>query len=420
MTFRALGLSEPLLHALTDLGHEAPTDIQRAMVPVVLAGGDVWAAAQTGSGKTGAFVLPLLELLSRAPVERSHRVSVLVLAPTRELAAQIGDVFAAYGRHLSQPWKSVTVFGGVSINPQMMELRGGADVVVATPGRLLDLVAKNAVSLAHVSTLVLDEADRMLDRGFADELGQVLALLPRARQTVLVSATFAPGVEAIARTVLHDPTRIDLARAPAEPPEIHERAIEVDAPRRTQLLRHLITTHRWSRVLVFVATGHAAEHVSDKLRGLGIGAAALHGKMSQGARMDVLWAFRASELRVLVATDLAGRGLDITGLPVVVNFDLPRSPGEYVHRIGRTGRAGEAGLAISFVTPESHAHFLLIERRHHRRVEREQVAGFEPIGTPPVPTVVDGSTGGVKGKRKSKKDKLREAARALASRTPAS
>jgi superfamily II DNA/RNA helicase len=345
-------------------------------------------------------------------------VSVLVVAPTRELAAQIGEAFLAYGTFLSPPPKSVTVFGGVSINPQMMELRGGADIVVATPGRLLDLVDKNALSLSHVSTLVLDEADRMLDRGFADELNHVLSLLPHDRRTVLVSATFAPGVEAIARTVMRDPVRIDLARAPAEPPEILERAIEVDAPRRTQLLRHLITTHRWSHVLVFVATGHAAEHVSNKLRGLGIGAAALHGKMSQGARTDVLGAFRARELRVLVATDLAGRGLDITGLPVVVNFDLPRSPGEYVHRIGRTGRAGEAGGAISFVTPESHAHFQLIERRNQRTVEREQVVGFEPVGTPPAPTVIDGSTGGVKGKRRSKKDKLREAARALASRTP--
>lgn len=418
MTFRSLGLSEPFLRALGELGHDAPTDIQGAMVPAVLGGGDVWAAAQTGSGKTGAFVLPLLEALVRAPLARSRRVSVLVVAPTRELAAQIGEAFLAYGRHVSPPVKAVTVFGGVSINPQMMELRGGAEVVVATPGRLLDLVDSHAVSLAHVATLVLDEADRMLDRGFADELSRLLALLPRDRQTVLVSATFAPGVEAIARAVLRNPVRIDLARAPVGPPEIHERAIEVDAPRRTQLLRHLITTHRWARVLVFVATGHAAEHVSDKLRGLRIGAAALHGKMSQGARTDVLRAFRASELRVLVATDLAGRGLDITGLPVVVNFDLPRSPQEYVHRIGRTGRAGEAGLAISFVTPESHAHFQLIERRHRRSLEREQVAGFEPVGTPPVPTVIDGSTGGVKGKRKSKKDKLREAARALASRTP--
>ncbi|MBN8613508.1 MAG: DEAD/DEAH box helicase [Deltaproteobacteria bacterium] len=416
MTFPSLGLSEPLLRVIGELEHDAPTDIQRAMVPAVLAGGDVWAAAPTGSGKTAAFVLPLLERFARSPFASPRRVRVLVLAPTRELAAQIGEVFTTYARHLEPAPKIVTVFGGVSANAQRVALRGAADIVVATPGRLLDLVETNALSLSQVSTLVLDEADRMLDGAFADELRDVLALVPRQRQTVLASATFARGVEALARATLHEPTRIDLARSPAAPPEIHERAIEVDAPRRTQLLRHLITTHRWPRVLVFVATQHAAEHVADKLRGLGIGAAAFHGKLSQGARTDVLDAFRASELRVLVATDLAGRGLDITGLPAVVSFDLPRAPGEYVHRIGRTGRAGEAGVAISFVTPESHAHFQLIERRAKRLVEREQVEGFEPVGTPPAP-VRDGSTGGVKGHRKSKKDKLREAAAALASRS---
>ncbi len=416
MTFQSLGLSEPLVRVTAELGHEAPTDIQRAMVPAVRAGGDVWAAAQTGSGKTAAFVLPLLERFAQAPAAQPRRVRVLVLAPTRELAAQIGEAFTTYARHLQPAPKIVTVFGGVSVNAQMIALRDAADVIVATPGRLIDLVEKNALTLAHVSTLVLDEADRMLDQAFAEELQELLALLPRRRQTVLTSATFARGVEAIARATLHDPQRIDLAREPLAPPEIHERAIEVDAPRRTQLLRQLITTHRWSRVLVFVATGYAADHVADKLRGLGIGAAALHGKLSQGARTDVLRAFRASELRVLVATDLAGRGLDITGLPAVVNFDLPRAPGEYVHRIGRTGRAGEVGVAISFVTPESHAHFLLIERRTQRSIEREQVEGFEPVGTPPPPVVVDGSTGGVKGRRRSKKDKLREAAAALASR----
>jgi ATP-dependent RNA helicase RhlE len=406
VSFQALGISEPLLRAVAEHGYRGPTAVQRAVIPELLGARDVWAQASTGSGKTAAFVLPILELLSRRQLVLPRRVQALILVPTRELAKQTADSIAAFRRHLRQRPKTVVILGGVSINPQMMELRGGADIVVATPGRLLDLVAKNALSLATVSQLVLDEADRLLEHGFADELGRIVALLPEDRQTLLFSATFPPAVTRLAEQLLRTPVRIDVTEPPADVPAIEQRAIEVDAPRRTQLLRHLLEHHDWERVLVFVATTHAAEHVSAKLRGAGINAIALHGKLSQGARTRALDLFRASNVHVLVATDLAARGLDITGLPAVVNYDLPRSPNDYVHRIGRTGRAGERGVAISFITAEMHAHFALIERTHQHYVVPERVAGFEPTEAPrPVSTA-----GGVKGVRKSKKDKLREAA----------
>lgn len=399
-------LSAPLLRALADLEHHEPTAVQAAVIPAVLQDRDVWARASTGSGKTASFVLPILEVLSHQDLRPPRAVQALVLAPTRELAAQIAGVIEAYGAHLSPRPKTVVVLGGVSINPQMMALRGGADVVVATPGRLLDLVDKNALSLRAVSTLVLDEADRLLEVGFAEELEGILALVPPERQTLLFSATYTPEVSSLASSLLRDPVRIDVADVEAERPDIVQRAIEVDTARRTQLLRHLLVREPWPRALVFVATTYATEHVSRKLRALGIDAAPLHGKLSQGARTRVLDAFRASSLRVLVATDLAARGLDIAGLPAVINYDLPRSTRDYVHRIGRTGRAGEVGVAISFVAASSYAHFRLIEKRHQLSVTWERVPAFEPTEVP-APAL---GTGGVKGRRKSKKDKAREAA----------
>ncbi len=409
MSFHLLGLSEPILRALVERGYETPTAIQAGVIPEVLAGRDVWATASTGSGKTAAFALPLLKLFEDADhTPRPRRVQALVLSPTRELAAQIADSLQSYGKHLGVLPKTVLILGGVSINPQMMELRGGADIVIATPGRLLDLIEKNALSLAHVKTLVLDEADRLLDQGFSEELQRILQLLPKARQTLLFSATFAPPIEKLAAFVLTDPFRLDVTDTASEKPPIVQRAIEVDQPRRTQLLRHLLETHAFDRTLVFVATTYATEHVSQKLRGLGIAAAPLHGKLSQGARTEALRDFRNGRVRVLVATDLAARGLDITGLPAVVNYDLPRSPNEYTHRIGRTGRAGEPGMAISFITAESYTHFKLIEKRCELTVVREWIAGFDPVQEPIL--YPEGSEhGGIKGKRKSKKDKLREA-----------
>jgi ATP-dependent RNA helicase RhlE len=407
MSFTSLGLIEPLLRAVAERNYSTPTPIQTEAIPAILRGSDVQASAQTGSGKTAAFALPILQHLATTRRERGRFVRALILVPTRELAAQIGESFRNYARFLREPIKTLVVYGGVSINPQMMALGGGADVIVATTGRLLDLIDHNAVSLSAVSTLVLDEADRLFELGFTDELNRILALLPSRRQNLLFSATFPAEVQSLATSLLHEPVRIVIVAEPATKPDILQRVIEVDAPHRTQLLRHLIEANAWTRVLVFVATKYATEHVAEKLRRAGLAATALHGELSQGARTQALADFKASKVRVLVATDLAARGLDIIELPVVVNFDLPRSAVDYTHRIGRTGRAGESGIAVSFVSAETHAHFCLIEKRHQLDLPREQIEGFEPVETDiPAPP----ATGGVKGKRKSKKDKLREAA----------
>jgi ATP-dependent RNA helicase RhlE len=410
MLFSSLGLSEPLLRALAGRDHHVPTPVQQMAIPAILRGEDVRVAAQTGSGKTAAFALPLLQIMSESPRERGRFVRALILVPTRELAIQVGETIQEYGRYLPRSLKSLVVHGGVSINPQMMALGGGADILVATPGRLLDLLGRNALSLARTGVLVLDEADRLLEEGFGDELRRILAMLPERRQGMLFSATFPPEVEGLVNGVLRDPVRIDVPVETAAPPDITQRVIEVDAPCRTQLLRHLVEQNSWQGVLVFVATKYATEHVAEKLRRAGIAATALHGELSQGARSRALADFKAGAIRVLLATDLAARGIDIVRLPVVVNYDLPRSAVDYTHRIGRTGRAGEPGLAISFVSAATHAHFLLIEKRHGLNLPREQVAGFEPVELEAATAL----TGGIKGRRKSKKDRLREAAAAAA------
>ncbi len=408
MTFTALGLSVPLLRAIAERGYTEPTPIQAAAIPAVLRGADVWASAQTGSGKTAAFALPILHLLARGIRPPGRFTRALILVPTRELGAQTGEAIRRYSRFLPRPLKLLVVYGGVSINPQMLALGGGADILIATPGRLLDLIDHHAVSLAETSLLVLDEADRLLELGFSAELNRIVSLLPARRQTLLFSATFPPAVETLASALLRAPVRLDVPATPTTTPDILQRAIEVDAPRRTQLLRHLVQTHAWPGVLVFVATKYATEHVAEKLRRAGLTAAALHGELSQGARAQALADFKAGRVQVLLATDLAARGIDIARLPVVVNFDLPRSAVDYTHRIGRTGRAGETGLAISFISAETHAHFRLIEKRHRLALPREQMPGFEPVECAlPVPAP---ATGGIKGRRKSKKDRLREAA----------
>ena len=408
MPFSSLGLTPALLRALSARAYTAPTPIQAAAIPAALQGRDVLGSAQTGAGKTVAFALPLLQQLAQLPVEKPRRARALVLVPTRELAAQVGEEFRSLAQHLDTPLKVSVVFGGVSVNPQMMGLRGGTDIVVATPGRLLDLLDHNALTLDRVRTLVLDEADRLLDLGFAEELERILALLPRQRQNLFFSATFPPAVQALAHVLLQDPLRIDVLPAPQDRPDILQRAIAVDAARRTQLLRHLITQEQWDRVLVFVATKHAAEIVADKLRKAEIDAEPFHGELSQGKRTQVLADFKAQRLTAVVATDVAARGLDITQLPVVVNYDLPRSTSDYTHRIGRTGRAGESGLAVSFVSAATEAHFRLIEKRQGLQLPLEVIPGFEPTEAP-LPAAA--GTGGVKGKRPSKKDKLRAAAR---------
>ena len=429
MPFASLGLSPALVRAASQLGFSAPTPIQAEAIPAILQGTDLLGAAQTGSGKTAAFALPLLQRLqgvasgstgaARAPGNEPRRVRALVLVPTRELAAQVGEVLRSLAQHLSLPPKVAIIFGGVSINPQMMSLRGGADIVVATPGRLLDLVEHNALRLSAVAHLVLDEADRLLDLGFAEELQRVLALLPGERQNLFFSATFPAAVQILADGLLKNAVRVEVPHTPGNEPSIEQRAIAVDAARRTQLLRHLVKEHGWSRVLVFVATQYTAEHVAEKLYKAGIFATPFHGGLSQGARKQVLQEFKDERWQVVVTTDLAARGIDIAQLPAVVNYDLPRSAVDYVHRIGRTGRAGESGTAVTFVSADAEAHFRLIEKRQHLSLPREQIAGFERTEATPAqaPSEAPDGTGGIKGKRPSKKDKLRAAAAAAAAST---
>jgi superfamily II DNA/RNA helicase len=411
MLFSHLGLSDALLNAAQAQGFDKPTPIQQEVIPAFLAGRDVIASAQTGSGKTAAFCLPILEnYLKERGAQR--QVKSLILVPTRELAVQVGDTLRTLSKAFTHVPKLAVLFGGISINPQMLHLRGGADIVIATPGRLLDLISKNSLNLDHVACLVLDEADRMLALGFADELQQVLKLLPEKRQNAFFSATFAPVVNDLALSMLREPYRINLAEEEEGTPEIAQRAILVDAKQRTQLLKHLFQTEKWSRVLVFVATKYAADLLSTKLRRAHISAEAFHGEQTQGKRSQVIADFKASRVKIVVATDVAARGIDIQQLPVVVNYDLPRSSEDYVHRIGRTGRAGEKGLAISFVCADAanEAHFRLIEKRHQVQIPREQITGFHPSvdSLEEIQNVKPGDpNGGVKGKRPNKKDKLR-------------
>jgi superfamily II DNA/RNA helicase len=381
--FDSLGLSPQLLDAMRLAGHERGTPVQVATIPAVLAGQDVKARAETGTGKTLAFGLPLLQQLSeqpRAVLTRGNTVTMLVLVPTRELALQVAGVLAALARSLPDRIKVLAVFGGVKINPQMMALRGGADILVATPGRLLDLRRKNAVEFGSLRVLVLDEADRLLGLGFHDELQGVLALLPTKRQTLLFSATFPANMEGLVQELLHAPKHVELAPV-ATTALIDQHIYTVDPTRKRALLIHLIREQELHQVLVFVSAKRTADRLSEKLVRAGLSAGAFHGDRSQAERQRALRTFRDGTLRVLVATDLAARGIDIEALPVVINFELPRSPNDYTHRIGRTGRAGSPGLALTLICPEEFHHFGVIEKRINRRLEREQVAGFE-LGTP--------------------------------------
>jgi ATP-dependent RNA helicase RhlE len=413
MTFLSLGLNPDTVRGAQELGFTQPTAIQLQAIPAILNGSDVRALAHTGSGKTLAFALPILQRLQASQKLTPLRVQVLVLVPTRELAAQVGEVFRSVAQHLNNKTKIAVAFGGVSINPQMMSLRGGADIVVATPGRLLDLVQHNALKLGWVNTLVLDEADRLLDLGFAEELDKVLALLPQARQNLFFSATFPNEVAKLVSGLLRDPVAIDLTilsdSGLDNEPSIEQRVIEVDAVKRTQLLVKLVRDNEWSGVLVFVATKYASEHVAMKLQRAKIYATAFHGDLSQGARGEAIDGLKEGGWQVVVTTDLAARGIDIPNLPVVVNYDLPRSPTDYTHRIGRTGRAGASGLAISFVSAATEAHFRLIEKRQGLSLPRETIGGFEPTDAPAANNALNDGNGGVKGKRPSKKDKLRAA-----------
>ena len=377
MTFADMGLAVPLLGALETLGYSTPTPVQRAAIPAVLAGRDLMAAAQTGTGKTAGFALPLLHRLSTetTPVA-SNSVRVLVLVPTRELAEQVNESFRNYGKYLAV--KTYAVYGGVSINPQMMKMRKGLDLVVATPGRLLDLYRQNAIRFGEVQTLVLDEADRMLDLGFAKELEAVFAALPKRRQTLLFSATFSDPIRALANRLLHNPAVIEVSPPNTAADTVHQWVIPVDKKRKPDLLLHLLASRQWRLALVFVKTRKGVDLLVDTLLARGIGADAIHGDKAQAGRQRALDRFKAGEVQVLVATDVASRGLDIDDLPQVVNFDLPIVAEDYIHRIGRTGRAGARGEAVSLVCADEAPLLAAIERLLRKNFERIEEAGFEP------------------------------------------
>jgi ATP-dependent RNA helicase RhlE len=366
MSFDELGLSAELLRAVAAQGYVRPTPIQAQAVPVVLQGRDVLAGAQTGTGKTAAFTLPLLQRLATQPRAGGKAPRALVLTPTRELAAQVGDSVATYGRHL--PLKSAIVFGGVGIGPQKDALRRGVDILVATPGRLLDHAGQRTVDLSAVEILVLDEADRMLDMGFIHDIRKVLALLPRQRQNLLFSATYSDPIKRLADSLLHQPAMIEVARRNTAAETVTQHLYRVDKSAKRDLLIHLVESGNWFQVLVFTRTKHGANRLAEQLNRAGVDAAAIHGNKSQGARTRALGGFKDGSLRVLVATDIAARGLDIDRLPHVVNYELPNVAEDYVHRIGRTGRAGENGAAISFVGSDEVKQLQAIQRLLNNRI----------------------------------------------------
>ncbi|MCH6255179.1 DEAD/DEAH box helicase [Puniceicoccaceae bacterium K14] len=407
MSFDSLGLSENILRSLEELSYGQATPIQAKAIPIVLSGKDVLAAAQTGSGKTATFVLPILQRLSDADLSENFDPLALVLVPTRELAAQVGASVERYGQYLKNKPRTVEVFGGVAIPPQVESASKGVDIVVATPGRLIDLIEREAISLSNIKTLVLDEADRLLALGFEEEINKILKLLPAERQNALFSATFPKKVMELADALLVEPEKIELEAEVVPVDRIAQRAIAVDRDSRTALLKHLLEKEKWDRVLVFVASKRRAHNVAVKLSKSGIQATELHGDLSQEKRSKALERFKANKVRVLMATDVAARGIDIAQLPSVVNYDLPRSTTDYAHRIGRTGRAGESGVAVSFITSEDEEHFKLIEKRNKVTVARELIEGFEPAPIEQSDKPV--SKLPVKGKRPSKKDKLRAA-----------
>ncbi|MDY7117313.1 DEAD/DEAH box helicase [Halomonas sp. SSL-5] len=376
MTFSDLGLRAELLRAVEAQGYTTPTPIQLKAIPAVLKGGDLLASAQTGTGKTAGFTLPMLQRLADGPRPGKRQVRALVLTPTRELAAQVGESVADYGRHLTL--KSHVIFGGVGQQPQVDAIRGGLDVLVATPGRLLDLQQQKHVDLSRVEILVLDEADRMLDMGFIHDIKKILRVLPEKRQNLLFSATFSNEIQALAGKLLDDPEMIEVARRNTTAELVDQAIYRVDREKKRELLAHLITAHDWHQVLVFTRTKHGANRLAEQLSKQEIPAMAIHGNKSQSARTKALAAFKTGDLQVLVATDIAARGLDIEELPHVVNFELPNVAEDYVHRIGRTGRAGSEGQAVSLVCVDEHGLLKGIERLIKRDLEKRIEPGFEP------------------------------------------
>jgi len=392
MSFNTLGLSAELLRAVTEQGYTEPTPVQRQAIPVILAGRDILAGAQTGTGKTAGFTLPLLQRLSSTPRgDGRRRVRALILTPTRELAAQVEESVRTYGRHL--PLSSAVIFGGVKINPQIDRLRRGVDILVATPGRLLDHVGQKTLDLSSVEVLVLDEADRMLDMGFIRDIRRILQLLPAARQNLLFSATYTDEIRRLADGLLDAPALIQVPRCDATAARISQVIHPVDRERKRELLSFLIGSQNWKQVLVFTRTKHGANRLAQQLERDGIQSAAIHGNKSQGARTRALEEFRLGKVRVLVATDIAARGLDIDQLPHVVNFELPHVPEDYVHRIGRTGRAGCEGEAVSLVCVDENHLLRDIERLLKRELPRVVISGHEPDPSIRAEPIVNGRGG---------------------------
>ncbi len=377
MSFASLGLSAPILEAIAEQGYDIPTPIQSRAIPAVIEGRDLMAAAQTGTGKTAGFTLPILERLTKGERAQANQARVLVLTPTRELAAQVGDSVATYGKHL--PLSSTVVFGGVKINPQMIKLRKGVDILVATPGRLLDLYNQNAVRFKQLEVLVLDEADRMLDMGFIHDIRKILSLLPRQRQNLMFSATFSEEIRDLARGMVNNPLEISVSPRNTAAKSVKQWICPVDKKRKSALLTQLIHDNQWQQVLVFTRTKHGANRLTRYLEDEGIKATAIHGNKSQGARTKALANFKNGSIRILVATDIAARGLDIDQLPQVVNFDLPNVAEDYVHRIGRTGRAGASGQAVSLVSADEFKQLSDIEHLTNELLTRQFVDGFIPV-----------------------------------------
>ncbi len=386
MSFLTLGLAEPLTRAIDKLGYDQPTPIQLQAIPLILEGRDLLAAAQTGTGKTASFTLPLLNRLSEGPSATANRARALILTPTRELAAQVAESVAQYGQFLQL--RSTVVYGGVKINPQMMALRRGVDILIATPGRLMDLYQQNAVRFDTLEVLVLDEADRMLDMGFINDIRKIIALLPKKRQTLLFSATFSSPIRQLAGSLMQNPAEVSVSPRNTTAAAVQQSIIPVDKSRKSALLASLINQPDWSQVLVFCRTKHGANKLTKQLDGIGVQAAAIHGNKSQGARTKALADFKAGKIQALIATDIAARGLDIDRLPHVVNFDLPNIAEDYVHRIGRTGRAGATGEAISLVCAEEIAELHGIEKLIGAAIPRIELPEFAP--TEPLPTTSNG------------------------------
>ena len=383
MKFADLGLSKPLLQAIQSQGYDQPSPIQQKAIPQVIEGRDVMAAAQTGTGKTAAFTLPILNRLSQPGTAqlKSNQARVLIITPTRELAAQVSASVTTYGQHINM--RSAVVFGGVGINPQMQKLRKGVDVLIATPGRLLDLYSQNAVRFDQLEVLVLDEADRMLDMGFIHDIRRIIKLLPQKRQTLLFSATFSDEIRQLARTIVHKPVEVSVTPPNSTVEAVRQRLIAVEKRDKSRILIRLIKDNDWFQVLVFTRTKHGANKLVRRLLANDIEAVAIHGNKSQGARTRALADFKQSKVRVLVATDIAARGIDISQLPQVVNFDLPQVAEDYVHRIGRTGRAGARGEAISLVGHDEFKQLTDIERLIKKTIPRQQLDGYEPLNELP-------------------------------------